>query len=82
MKPESSLTGSSGGRLRGTIRDDEARGALDLAVEVPGIEADPPDGLVDLLEFGNREGRGAECRCQRGVLELAAACSTPSAMIR
>src|SRR5262247_3395820 len=53
-------------------RDEEAWGARDLAVEVARIEAGPPDGLVDLAQLGDGEGRWAEAGRERGVLQLRA----------
>src|SRR5580693_1032289 len=52
--------------------DDEAAGALDLAVEIPRVKWNPPDGLIDPLEVGNREGRAAEGGGQCRVLQLPA----------
>jgi hypothetical protein len=43
---------------------------LDLAVEVPRIEPNTPDRLVDLLKLRKREGLSAEGGGERGVLEF------------
>src|SRR5260370_37861828 len=49
---------------------EEARGTGHLPVEVPRIELRAPDDLVDPPELADRERRRAECRRQRGVLQL------------
>src|SRR5690606_36080704 len=53
-----------------TSRDDESFGLLDLAIEVPGIELDPPHRLVHLLKITDREGRPTERCRERRMLKL------------
>ena len=69
-------TSAASGR-GGPGRFDEALGAGDLAVEVPRVEFDVPDHLVDVAEVGDGELVGAEGGGERGVLELGAGAFDP-----
>src|SRR5699024_261405 len=66
-----------GGATAGAEGDEEVGYRLDLAVEVARVEVEAPDGLVDPLEFGDGEGRGAKGRGQGGAFDLDAGAFQP-----